>query len=108
MLMEWIAKHGVKLANTFCKNLGTNESQNKLDFWMQNEQQLQKWKIIDYIAMPIMWETRSTVARNGRAQNLTDHWPVMTYVGLPQKNAEWRYENNGVLEGLRPLSLGRG
>ena len=50
---------------------------------------LQKWKIIDYVAVPIGWITRSTVARNCRAQNLTDHWPVVTYVMLPQKKETW-------------------
>ena len=44
-----------------------------------------KWKIVDYIAVLIKWETRSIFARNCRAQNFTDHWPVMTYVRLPQK-----------------------
>ena len=51
LLMEWITKHEIKLANTFCKNWEpTRARMNKLDFWKQSEQQLQKWKIIDYIA----------------------------------------------------------
>ena len=86
VLMEWIAKHGIKLANTSCKNWEpTRAKTNKLYFWKQNEQQLQKWKIIDYIAVPIKWETRSTVVRNCRAQNLTDHWPVMTFVSCHKR-----------------------
>ena len=92
VLMEWIAKHGIKLANTFCKNW--NLPKPKQTNWT-----LQKWKIIDYISVPIKWETRSIVARNCRAQNLTDHWPALTYVRLPQKNEGWRYENNSVLKG---------
>ena len=44
--MEWIAKHGIKLANTFRKNWEpTKAKTNKLDFWKQNEKQLQKRKI---------------------------------------------------------------
>ena len=78
LLLEWIVKHKVNLANTLCKNWEpTGAKTNKLDFWQQDETQLQKWKIIDYIAVPIEWMTRSTVARK-RAQNLTDDWPVMT------------------------------
>ena len=73
---------------------------NKLDFWKQNEHQMQKWKIIDYIAVPIKWGTRSTVARNCTAQNFTDHWPLMTFVRLSEKNEGWRYENNSALKGL--------
>ena len=59
----------------FQQKLGADESRNKADFWKQNEHKLQKWKIIEYIAAPIQWETRSTVARHCRTQNLTDHWP---------------------------------
>ena len=99
VLREWISKHEIKIANTFCNNWEpTRATTNKLDSWKQNEQQLQKWKIIDYIATPIKWETRSTVAKNCRAQNLTAHWPVVTYVRVPQKKAEWRYENNSVFD----------
>ena len=104
LLMEWIwiKKHEIKLANTFCRSWEpTRARTNRIAFWMRREQQLQKWKIIDCIAVPISWVTRSTVARNCRAQNLTDHWPVMTYVRLPQKEG-WRYQNNSILKGWRP------
>ena len=37
--------------------------------------------------------TRSTVA-NCNAHNPTDHWPVTTYVRLPEKKQGWRYEGN--------------
>ena len=48
LLMEWITKHEIKLANTFCRSWEpTRAKTNKLDFWKQEEQQLQKWKIID-------------------------------------------------------------
>ena len=44
----------MKLANTVCKDLEpTRAKTNKLNFWEQDEKQLQKWKIIDYIAVPI-------------------------------------------------------
>ena len=105
LLMEWIwiKKHEIKLANTFCRSWEpTRARTNRIDFWMRREQQLQKWKIIDYIAVPISWVTRSTVARKCRAQNLTDHWPVMTYVRLPHKKEGWRYQNNSILKGWRP------
>ena len=46
------------------------------------------------------------MARNCRAQNLTDHWPALTYVRLPQKNEGWRYENNSVLKGWKPKTEG--
>ena len=72
---------------------------NKLDVGKQNEQQLQKWKTIDYIAVPIKWETSSIVARNCTAHNLTDHWPVMTYVRLLEKKG-WLFENNSALKGM--------
>ena len=82
--MEWITKHEVKLANTFCKKCEpTRAETNKLDFWTQDEKQLQKWKIIDYIAV----------------QNLKDHWPVITYVRLPEKKEGWRYGCNSALQG---------
>ena len=101
--MEWITKHEVKLANTFCKKCEpTRAETNKLDFWTQDEKQLQKWKIFDYIAVPIKWETRCTVARNCNAQNLKDHWPVITYVRLPEKKEGWRYGCNSALQGWKP------
>ena len=74
----------------------------KLDCWKHNEQQLQKSKIIDSIFVPIKWEIRRTVARNCTAQNLTNHWPVMTYVRLSEKKEGWRYENNSSLKGWNP------
>ena len=90
--MEWITKHDVKLANTFCKNWEPSRAKtNKLDFREQDEIQQQKLRIIDCIAITISWLTRSTVARNCSAQHLTDHWPVMTYVRLPQKKEAWIY-----------------
>ena len=77
--MELITKYEVKVAKTFCKDWEPARAEtNKLNFSEQDEKQLQKWKIIDYVAVPIGWITRSTVARNCRAQNLTDHWPVVT------------------------------
>ena len=103
LFMEWITKHEVKLANTFCKRWEpTGATTNTLDFWELDEVQLQKWKFTDNIAVPIKWETRSTVARNCNAQNLSDHWPVMTYVRLPEQKEEWRYEGNSALKGWKP------
>ena len=61
LLMEWIwiKKHEIKLANTFCISWEpTRARTNRIDFWKRREQQLQKWKIIDYIAVPISWVTR--------------------------------------------------
>ena len=46
------------------------------------------------------------MARNCAAQNLTDHWPVMTYVRQPQRKEGWRYENNSVLKGWKPKTEG--
>ena len=67
LFMEWITKHDVKLANTFCKNWEpTRAKTNNMEFWEQDEQQLQKWKIINYTAVLISWPARSTVARNCR------------------------------------------
>ena len=84
LLFEWVVKHLVKLANTFFKNSEpTRAKTNKLDFWQQDEAQLQKWKIMDYVAVLTEWMTRSTVARNCRAQNLADHRPLMTKVRTP-------------------------
>ena len=86
LLMEWITKHDVKLTNTFSRGWEpTRVKTNKLDLWEQNEMQLQKWKIIDCIAAPINWETRSTVARNCCAQNLTDLLHVLTRFKLPER-----------------------
>ena len=51
---------------------------------------MQKWKIIDYIAVRIQLWAKSVVARDCRAQNLTDHWPVVMYVRLPCKKESWR------------------
>ena len=51
--MELITKYEIKVANTFCKKWApTRTRTTKLDFWKQSEQQVQKWKIIDYIAVP--------------------------------------------------------
>ena len=70
LLMEWITKHEIALANTFCRNWEpTRAKTNKLDFSKQEEEQLQRWKIIDYIAIPIEWWAKSAVARDCRAQN---------------------------------------
>ena len=48
------------------------------------------------------WSTKSAVARDCSAQNLTDHWPVVTYVMLPQRFESWKYQNNSILKGWRP------
>ena len=42
------------------------------------------------------------MARNCTAQNLSDPWPVVTYVGLPMKKGEWRYRGNSSLKEWRP------
>ena len=89
-----------KLANTFCKRWEPTRA-NRLDIWRQNEVQLQKWKIIDYLAVPIKLETRGAVARNCCAQNLTDHWPALTYVLLREKKEKWWHEGNSALQGWR-------
>ena len=74
LLLEGITKHEIKLTNTFCRNWEpTRAKTNKLNFWEQGEEQLQKWKII---AVRIQLWAKSVVARDCRAQNLTDHWPV--------------------------------
>ena len=65
-----------------------------LTFWEQNETQLPEQKIIDYIAVPINSETRSTVERNCSAQNLTDHWPVLTQKKLPERKGQWHHRNS--------------
>ena len=84
--MEWVTKHDVKLASTFCEGWEpTRAETNRLNFWRHSEVQLQKLKIIDYMAVPIKLATRSVVARNCCAQNLTDHWPVLAYVEQPGK-----------------------
>ena len=81
--MEWVTKHEFKLVNTFCRKWEpTRAKTKKLDFWKQEEEQPQKWKIIDYIAVHVKWMTVCAVARDCRAQNLSDHWPVVTYVRL--------------------------
>ena len=67
-----------------------------------SEVDLQKWKIIDYIAVPIKWETRSTVARNCLARNLADRWPVLTYITLPGNKEKWQHSGNSSLNGWRP------
>ena len=85
--------HSVKIGNL------PKPKQTNWTFGCRMNNNCRSGKIIDYIATPIKWETRSTVARNCRAQNPTDHWPAMTYVRLPQKNEGWRYENNSVLKG---------
>ena len=103
MVKEWVTKHEIKLANTFCKNWEpTRAKTNKLDFWKQEEEQLQKWKIIDHIAVPIECWANSAVARDCEAQNLTDHWPMVTYVRLPQKKESWKNQHNSILKGWRP------
>ena len=86
---------------TFClqKWEPTRAKTNKRDFWEQDEKQLQKWKILDYIAVPIKWETRSTVARNCSAQDLADDWPVMTYVRLQEKSCDTK---TILLQGWKP------
>ena len=93
LLVEWGTKHDVKLANTFCKEWEpTRAKTNRLDFWRQSEVQFQKWKIMDLL-FPSSGEMRSVVARNGCAQNLSDHWPVLAFVRLPEKKERWRHED---------------
>ena len=88
---------------SFFQKLGTYKSEDKqAGLLEQDEIQLQKWKIIDYIAVRISWSTRSTVARDCRVQNLPDHRPLMTYVRLPHKKEGWSYENNSILKGWKP------
>ena len=45
---------------------------------------------------------KSVVARDCRAQNLVDHWPVVTYVRLPCKKESWKHHNDSILKGWRP------
>ena len=53
---ESLTKHDVKLTNTFSMGGPLQvQRQTYLIFWKQSETQLQKWKIIDYIAVPINW-----------------------------------------------------
>ena len=42
------------------------------------------------------------MARGCRAQNLTNHWPLLTQVRLPQKRESWKNQNNSTLTGWRP------
>ena len=105
--MEWVAKHDVKLANSFCDEWEpTRAKTNRLDFWKMSEADLQKWKISDYIAIPIKWETRSTVARNCLAHDLTDHWLVLTYIKLPGKKEKWQHSGSSSLKVWRPKTTG--
>ena len=60
----------------------TEQRQSSLTFWKQNLTQLQKWSIVDYIAVPFNLETMSAVARDCFAQNFTDHWLVLTHAAL--------------------------
>ena len=106
----WEPAHGVDYEawNQACEYLSAQvgnprvPGKTKLHFWKQSEPELQKWKIF---ALHIMCETRSTVARNCNAQNLTDHWPVMTHVRVPQKKG-WRYENNSASKRWKPKTEG--
>ena len=92
--MEWITKYELELANTFCKDWEPlRVKTKKLNIWEQDEKQLEKWKILDFIAVPIGWVTSSTVARNCRDRNLTDHWLVGIYVRLPEKKETWIYQS---------------
>ena len=71
LLLEWVVKHKVKSANTFFKNSEpTRAKTNKLDFCQQDEAQLQKWKIMDHVAVLTEWMTRSTVARTAELRTL--------------------------------------
>ena len=91
LLMNWVTKHEVELANTFCRSWEpTRAKTNKLDSWKHGGEQLKKWKIIDYIAVLIQMWAKSAGARDCRAQNLTVHWPVVTFVRLPQKKERWK------------------
>ena len=91
--MEWVTKHDFKLANTFCDEWEpTRAKKNRLHLWKMSED----------IAAPIKCETRSTVARNCLAQNLTDHWPVLTYIKLLGKKEKWQLSANSSLKGWRP------
>ena len=57
----------------------------------RDEAQLQKWKIIDYVAVPTGWMTF-----------LSDHWPVITNVRTPCKKESWIQINHSFLKGWRP------
>ena len=108
--MEWITKHDVKLADTFSKGWEAARTKtNRLDSGKKSETQHQKWKIIDYFAVPINWETRSTVAKSCCAQNLTDHWLVLTHIRLFEEIGQWQQSSNSSLKGWRSKSerLGR-
>ena len=45
---------------------------------------------------------KSALARDCRAQNLTEHWPVMTHVRLPHKKDSWKYQNNSIFKRWKP------
>ena len=100
-LMEWVTKHNIKLDNTFFDDWHPTRARRiGLNSWKMSEDELQQWKIIDYIASPSNWESRSTVARYCWAQNKTDHSPVITHVKLPEKKERWHYAGNSSLIGF--------
>ena len=74
--MEWVTKHKVKLTNIFCKDWEpTRAKTNKLKFWEQDETQLQKWKILDHIAVTIWWkEARSQEIAELQTLQITGRW----------------------------------
>ena len=74
----------------------TREKTEELDFWKQNETEIQKWEIIDYIATPINCGTCSTMARN-----LTDHWLVLTHAYKTSgEKGQWQQQKQFNLEGM--------
>ena len=98
-----IGKAQLFLSSDNCTVILWQHCYGKNFFWKilsEDKQQLRKWKIIECIAVTISWVTRCKVARNCRAQNLTDHWPIMmTFVRSPYKKDVSRYENNSILKG---------
>ena len=76
-----------------------------IGFWEESEEELQKWKILDYVCLPVEWATRSTIARILSSQRVIDHWPVVTIIAVPEVKERWRCTNGLFLKRLTPASL---
>ena len=76
--MEWVKKHDVEHAITFCDGWDpTRARRNGSDFWKVSEEDRQRL----HSFATQMRKTSSTVARNCQAQKL----PVLTCIKLPGK-----------------------
>ena len=52
---------------------------------VEHKDQLKRWKVSDFVAIPQGWTGRSVVLRHFPTQNFTDRWPILTVLRVKKR-----------------------